>query len=970
MIVDLDSVAGDGGGGLPRYDVCIVGSGPAGGTVARELLGSGLRVVVLESGRRKPTALGDALRQVRSEGIEIKDYSRERVLGGASTTWAGLSSPLDPIDFEERSDIGRAGWPLTREELMPWYARASERYRFAPLPMFAEDGFARVRSRGDVRVSWRDLEEKVFLACAEPQDFGREWTDTYAADGTDLYLDASVVRLESAGAGETPGADESPGSTGAAATVGERRIRRAVVRTRSGHELAVEADAFVLATGGLENARLLLLSQDLCPAGLGNEHDQVGRCLMNHPKNYFGVIELTTPLRELPHLFGCLTGGYAGYAGLRLTEAQQRARGVLNSYIRFEPLFPWSGREGVEAFVYLVKRSGALMRAWKRGKSDEVVTLRDYSETGDDSDLQNERKTWTSGFKLVWLVLVDLPWVARYVFSRLFQGRSPLIRRVRLRHFMEMEPHPDNRVTLGDERDAHGQPVTVVRHDSTALDRRSMVAVQEVLADEVARTGLGSLAKHLAGCRSWPITTDASHHMGTTRMGIDPAASVVDTDGRVHGVENVFVVGASVLPTSGCANPTFTLVALAMRQAHHLRTAVFGRTAAAHLARSSGSGDSADSGEQADSSGSRGGRVRVAPVIVPPPCAADAPAPSRRALVIGAGTRVTTDVLPALACLPDLYEVAGVFARAPRTVSAAGREFAVRGLDTLSPEDLTGIDLVHVAVSKTAIPSILKLLAERAGAASLARVHLQVDTPPLEFRDLKQRALFAPFGRVSVAEDCITLPWLDAVSAATDAGLLGELREAVFDRSAWRYHALALTKTLFGAPVVRARRRRVNGTMHWELRFAGGGKATIIEPRDYAAGRFVLVGRQGSITDDPESTAGALLIEPVVEAGLCVGFRVGDRVTRLDAAESAVIGPMRAGERITARTDDFKRCGLLRLYRQAAAGRPGYSLDEALDDVAIDRLSEKLRLWVSSPLTSVRGALGRRVVGLVARLGG
>jgi choline dehydrogenase-like flavoprotein len=85
------------------------------------------------------------------------------------------------------------------------------------------------------------------------------------------------------------------------------------------------------------------------------------------------------------------------------------------------------------------------------------------------------------------------------------------------------------------------------------------------------RAGFGRLESDLARADPWPIAQDASHHMGTTRMGRDPASSVVDAQGRVHSLANLYLAGASVFPTSGSANPTFTIVALSIRLAEHLR---------------------------------------------------------------------------------------------------------------------------------------------------------------------------------------------------------------------------------------------------------------------------------------------------------------------------------------------------------------------------------------------------------------
>jgi choline dehydrogenase-like flavoprotein len=547
MIQDLDSSSAS---ELGPYDLCVIGSGPAGATLVAELAGAGLSICVLESGLLRPTAHGDRLRRVESEGITIKDYSRERVLGGSSTTWAGLSSPLDEIDFSERGWIAQSGWPLSRAELSACYGEAAARYRFPPLDFFESAGFGALRSRGDSAPQWQGIDEKVFLAAAEPQNFGREQRAVFEAPDVHVWLDATVLELR--------------GAAG--------RVESARLRTRSGRDVLLRSRAFVVAAGGIENARLLLASRDLCARGLGNEHDVVGRYLMNHPKNYRGVLHFARPVRELPYYFGCLYKGYAGYAGLRLPESEQRRRALLNSYVRLEPLFPWSDSQGVEALVLLVKKTRFLLKGFTRTSGEEVVELRDYSETGDDSDFKNERRGTLGWLALFGTVLGDTPKVTHYVWHRLRRRAKPPVRAARLRNFMEMEPVAENRVTLGTELDANGAPVTHVRHAATELDQRSLLALHEVLAAELERTGLGRLESDLARAQPWPIDQDASHHMGTTRMGRDPRSSVVDTDLRVHSVANLWMAGASVFPTSGCANPTFTIVALSIRLARHLKT--------------------------------------------------------------------------------------------------------------------------------------------------------------------------------------------------------------------------------------------------------------------------------------------------------------------------------------------------------------------------------------------------------------
>jgi choline dehydrogenase-like flavoprotein len=140
---------------------------------------------------------------------------------------------------------------------------------------------------------------------------------------------------------------------------------------------------------------------------------------------------------------------------------------------------------------------------------------------------------------------------------------------------MEMEPDPQNRVTLSHRVCGYGQPIPHVAHRCTEVDRRSLVELHRALTRELPLAGMGRLQTQLDHDVSpWPIDQDASHHMGTTRMGDDPLSSVVDRDLRVHELDNVYMAGASTFPTSGCANPTFTLVALSIRLAEHLRRAL------------------------------------------------------------------------------------------------------------------------------------------------------------------------------------------------------------------------------------------------------------------------------------------------------------------------------------------------------------------------------------------------------------
>lgn len=529
----------------PSYDLCVIGGGPAGLTVANEVARRRprLRLCVLESGAWEPTVFADGLRDVDVTGIHVKPHSRERVLGGASSTWAGLSAPLDGIDFEHRPWVPHSGWPLTREDLLPYYAAAAERYRFAPLALFDPENWT-----PDGERRWQRLEWKAFLRDESPQRFGEEFADVFEREGVDLYLNATVTRL--GGDAETAGATH------------------AVVRTTGGSEGQLRARRFVVATGGIEVPRLLLLSTFACPHGLGNERGQVGRYLMNHPKGNHGALVPRHPLPSPLPFFGLERGPHQGFLGLRLTEREQAARGVLNSYLRLLPVRAWADRPGVQALIAGVHRLRTGGRA-----APAAETPSDPMEVPEPDGYEEPAVGWAGWTATTAAVARDHRSVRTFLAHRLRgDGGRPVTAFV-LRNFMEMAPDPANRVTLGPRRDAFGTPLPAVHHDVGSLDRRSMAAVHEALRADLTLGRWARLDSGLSeGDEPWPLRQDASHHLGTTRMGRDPATSVVDAQGRIHGVPNVYVAGGSVFPTSGNANPTFTIVALAIRLAEHLAT--------------------------------------------------------------------------------------------------------------------------------------------------------------------------------------------------------------------------------------------------------------------------------------------------------------------------------------------------------------------------------------------------------------
>lgn len=338
----------------------------------------------------------------------------------------------------------------------------------------------------------------------------------------------------------------------------------------------------------------------------------------------------------------------------------------------------------------------------------------------------------------------------------------------------------------------------------------------------------------------------------------------------------------------------------------------------------------------------------------------------RGVLVVGAGKRVRETALPAFRRCGDLFEVRRVLARSARTLEAAGRDWEVTPLEALRADEVAACDLVYLAVGKDAVPQVLARFAE----LGVGGQDLLIDTPVVRFKHYRHVARIAAFRNAWVAEDCVELPWIDCVRAAAETDVLGPIRRVVFDRSAYAYHGVATAKALLGDLRVKSgrRRRRGNGGLR-TLRFAGGGVAEIVEPRDYAAGRILVEGDHGALSDRPESE-GATALEPILADGELAGFRAGAVETHLDPQERELVRGDPAGASVIARQEALKRVGFLRLLRRIHAGRGAYALEEAVDDMVVDYHLEKVGLWAANPFTSPRSGLGRLLLSTLSRLGG
>lgn len=565
MLADARTVPA---GSALEADVCIIGGGAAGITLALALSGKPVQVVLLESGGETFDAETQELYEGQVTGLPYfpLDAARLRFLGGSTNHWGGVCRPFDEVDFEKQDWIPGSGWPIGLNDIEPYYERARtlcrvktgdwdldtwvDRDRYAPFP-FDE-------SRVVTRVAQ--------IVPKDRRSFGEAYReDLERAPNVMAYLDANVTEIE---------VDDD----GTSAT-------RVNVARLGGPTFTVAARMFVVAVGGIENPRLLLASNSRMQEGLGNEHDLVGRYFLEHPRFTAGLLmpfdsHLSNPFFYNDHEVSGV-GRIESY--LALSRQLQRAEELNEVQIRLEPVYSGSFEPALES------DDADALRELASGISD-----RDIGDVGRNlRAVASDMMTWQNFVVAGSPIPVPYPEVigkvidstageleqmipdflgdAAAVAYRNVIGTVPL-ESVRLIARFNPVPNADSRVTLSKERDELGMPRAELDWQLDRSDMRSVRRTFEILAGEVGMTGIGRL-KILVESENAPWPDDLAggwHHMGTTRMSDDPTQGVVDSNLQIHGMSNLYVAGSSVFPTAGAGTPTMTLVALTLRLADHL----------------------------------------------------------------------------------------------------------------------------------------------------------------------------------------------------------------------------------------------------------------------------------------------------------------------------------------------------------------------------------------------------------------
>lgn len=510
-------------------DICIIGAGPAGITLALELASSGKNIIVLEGGGAEPETTSQSLYAGESTGQKYfpLNATRLRALGGSTGHWSGWCGPLNEMDFQRRDWIPHSGWPITLDDVNPYY-EAAQRYC-----SLSSKGF-RAQDWADEYDEFPAFNENNLLArfwqfSSPPLNFGKAYfNDLEKLENVTVYTHANATNLNLNEQGDT--------------------LSTASISSFSGKAGVVTARIFILACGGIENPRLLLASNNVNPSGVGNDMDLVGRFFMDHVEvesakiSQFDADQMVKLKR--------LTTQNSHEIGIAFCASETKQKSM---------------RIGNGA-AFIAAPSLSTSNGWT-----SFISMRD----------QLLARNFSSDIiKNIGRIIVDFDTAAAVLALRL-KGKTTATRIVSkgsidLISICEQVPNRDSRVMLSEQKDPFGNPQASLHWQLDALDKNTIKHTMQLIAVEMSRLDLGRV-KILdwlgdPASNNWPKgVRGGHHHMGTTRMSESPDTGVVDKDCKVHQIDNLYIAGSSIFSTGGYVNPTLSIVAFSVRLAEHLK---------------------------------------------------------------------------------------------------------------------------------------------------------------------------------------------------------------------------------------------------------------------------------------------------------------------------------------------------------------------------------------------------------------
>jgi choline dehydrogenase-like flavoprotein len=504
------------------YDVCIVGAGAAGISLAVELRRKGRRVLIVEGGGARFEPASQALNAGRAEGLDYAGLTegRYRVLGGTTTQWGGQVLEIEGPVFGPRPWTPNPPWPFPKAELARHYHRALEIEGLATASDSVDDLW---RAMGLTRPDFGPDLVSAFSRWCPQTNFATLHAETLRDPAVNVWLHANLEALEFAENGRT--------------------IRAMRCRSLGGRIARFNAKAVVLCVGGIETTRLLLQAAAETQAAPWRGNRWIGRGFQDH---------IVAPVATITD---CQLTPLAGYFDYRAVRGH-----------RYHPK------------MVLAPEAQARL-----GALDICGTVSATTDGTDDlaRAFATLRLVRTGRVRLA--RLADLAHLARHLPSLLWQ-KLPLSRsavgapwegrKLRLWVHCEQTIQSGGKVTLGEARDALGQRRAQVDWRAGDLELHSIRAYLQTLGQAFAAHGLGEIVPDPGVMEDDEalrrVFQESFHHIGGARMAASAEEGVVDADLKLFGTANAYVCSSAVFPSAGFANSTHTVVALACRLAEHL----------------------------------------------------------------------------------------------------------------------------------------------------------------------------------------------------------------------------------------------------------------------------------------------------------------------------------------------------------------------------------------------------------------
>ena len=524
MQIDLEEVPA--GSGF-ESDICVIGAGVAGLLLSTRLAGYGLRVNLLEAGGKELEQRSQDLykSEMRGRFHMGTTEGRFRTFGGASTRWGGQLLAYPDEVFQTRELLGHVGWPISQKDIEAYYPDIFKVMGVNELP-FTDEFLDKFGNRADVASPEVRVRFSKFAPFPRRNLAGTLGKQVVASDRITVFFHANVLSVD---------IDETGGW-----------IESVRVRNYQGAEYRFKARDYVICTGTIEASRLLLSSNSVLPAGVGNATDQVGRYFQDH----------------------------VTVDAMRLGE---KSKAIFAKY--FAPYFVKDTLHSpkIEATVALQKSlqlPEVMAHFFIHESEDNEFTLLRQTLV----DMQRGNFAWNKVGQMPKL----LSGAAKMAYSLKVKGRRIFSKQANVSLNLETEQRPraDSRIQISDKLNVVGIPETIVDWKISDADGESMqrfAVVMEKYLKSLGMTEQNWTLSPQADAKTWAQAGgDILHPMGGTRMGTSPENSVVDGELRVHGVANLYVSSCSVFPSGGSSNPTFTMMALACRLSDLLKSKLNG----------------------------------------------------------------------------------------------------------------------------------------------------------------------------------------------------------------------------------------------------------------------------------------------------------------------------------------------------------------------------------------------------------